>query len=414
MDKLKKKILLVEDEDVIRSSLVKLLERHNYVVSEAISVRSALDRFNTNEFDLIISDLRLPGGSGSDLIGNVGSIPVIIMTSYASLRSAVDIMRQGAADYISKPFDHDELIQAVKRVIQEYGIDANAGKNSLIWGESPETLKTLHAIRILASTDNSVLIRGENGSGKKAVALAIHNASKNGVKTFCPINCITANEANYEYLIDMADCGRIGSLFLENLCEVPLNLQPLVLKLIETNSFRCIASSLKDLQLLSELGTFRKDLFLKINGSSLEIKPLRERSADIVPLCKHFIDIFSKEMGYQLSLSEESFNHLVRNPWPGNISELKNRLNQAALSIGCDGTITPEILGFKEDSIVIQERKLISSNPNIQEGKASVEEYLIQYVLKNQSQMNETTLAKNLGISRKSLWQRRKKLGVSR
>ena len=111
------KILVVEDEEIIRTSLVKLLERHNYVVNDAVSVKAALSRYNIKEFNLIISDLRLPGNPGSELINLAGAVPVIIMTSYASLRSAVDIMRQGAADYISKPFDHEELIQSVKRAL---------------------------------------------------------------------------------------------------------------------------------------------------------------------------------------------------------------------------------------------------------------------------------------------------------
>ncbi|RZO21084.1 MAG: response regulator [SAR92 clade bacterium] len=111
------KILVVEDEEIIRTSLVKLLVRHNYAVDDAVSVKAALSRYNIKEFNLIISDLRLPGNPGSELINLAGTVPVIIMTSYASLRSAVDIMRQGAVDYISKPFDHEELIQSVKRAL---------------------------------------------------------------------------------------------------------------------------------------------------------------------------------------------------------------------------------------------------------------------------------------------------------
>ena len=117
MNKPLSKILVVEDEEIIRTSLVKLLERHNYAVNDAVSVKAAVSRYNIKEFNLIISDLRLPGNPGSELIKLAETVPVIIMTSYASLRSAVDIMRQGAADYISKPFDHEELIQSVKRAL---------------------------------------------------------------------------------------------------------------------------------------------------------------------------------------------------------------------------------------------------------------------------------------------------------
>ena len=122
-----KNILIVEDEDIIRSSLRKLLERHHYEVSEAVSVKAARESFNLNSFDLIISDLRLPGGPGTDLINPAGCVPVLVMTSYASLRSAVETMRQGAADYISKPFDHDEMVSAVKRIINESKQDCGFG-----------------------------------------------------------------------------------------------------------------------------------------------------------------------------------------------------------------------------------------------------------------------------------------------
>ena len=141
MNFISKRILVVEDEEIIRISLVKLLERHHYKTEQAVSVKAALNTFNLNEFDLIISDLRLPGGSGAELIGAVGNVPVLIMTSFASLRSAVDIMRQGAADYISKPFDHEELISSVQRIIshQSHRSVPNTTTHAHHLGNSQET-----------------------------------------------------------------------------------------------------------------------------------------------------------------------------------------------------------------------------------------------------------------------------------
>ena len=161
-----KRILVVEDEEIIRISLVKLLERHHYKASQAVSVKAALNNFNLNEFDLIISDLRLPGGSGAELIGATGSVPVLIMTSFASLRSAVDIMRKGAADYISKPFDHEELMGSVKRIIDHEThkkASLNATQDPLV-GNSEATIGILNTISKVAPTKAPVLISGEVGS----------------------------------------------------------------------------------------------------------------------------------------------------------------------------------------------------------------------------------------------------------
>ena len=155
------------------------MERHHYEVSEAVSVKAARESFNLNSFDLIISDLRLPGGPGTDLINPAGCVPVLVMTSYASLRSAVETMRQGAADYISKPFNHDEMISAVKRIINEskQDVDLAIAENQLLMGSSPEILNILRTIDKAAPTSAPVVIQGESGTGKRIIAEIIHRAS---------------------------------------------------------------------------------------------------------------------------------------------------------------------------------------------------------------------------------------------
>ncbi|HMY41410.1 MAG TPA: response regulator, partial [Marinagarivorans sp.] len=179
------KILIVEDEVIIRTALRKLLTRHKYDVKEAGSVKEAL-RLNIESFDLIISDLRLPGAPGTDLISIAGDIPVLIMTSYASLRSAVDSMRMGAVDYIAKPFDHDEMVDAVKRVLERSQKIASAvpvqpGDNHQevegMIGSSP-VMRDLYArVHKVAPTHATVLINGETGTGKELVARALHRES---------------------------------------------------------------------------------------------------------------------------------------------------------------------------------------------------------------------------------------------
>lgn len=165
MTRLSKKILVVEDEAIIRSSLTKLLERHDYEVCEAVSVKAAVNTFNLNEFDLIISDLRLPGGSGAELISLAGPVPVLIMTSYASLRSAVDIMRQGAVDYISKPFDHEELMHSVNRITSDHQQRELTSIDDYqpLLGNSPDIIHILKTIHKTAPTRAPVLILGASG-----------------------------------------------------------------------------------------------------------------------------------------------------------------------------------------------------------------------------------------------------------
>jgi DNA-binding NtrC family response regulator len=156
-----------------------LLERYQYVVSEAISVKTAQEAFNLNDFDLIISDLRLPGSSGIELIQPAGSVPVLMMTSYASLRSAVETMRHGAADYISKPFDHEEMLAAVRRLVGESDQQREPAKaeDKLLMGNSPQILKILRTIHKAAPTAAPVLIQGESGTGRRTIAETIHRNS---------------------------------------------------------------------------------------------------------------------------------------------------------------------------------------------------------------------------------------------
>src|SRR5690606_34244390 len=213
-------ILIVEDETIIRSALRRLLERNQYQVSEAGSVQEAQERFSIPNFDLIVSDLRLPGAPGTELIKLAQGTPVLIMTSYASLRSAVDSMKMGAVDYIAKPFDHDEMLQAVARILRERqeagnaqpsaatgtpratsgadkGADNANGEIGIIGSCAP--MQELYTkIRKVAPTDSNVLIQGESGTGKELVARALHNLSKRAKAPLISVNCAAIPETLIE------------------------------------------------------------------------------------------------------------------------------------------------------------------------------------------------------------------------
>ena len=414
-----KRILVVEDEEIIRISLVKLLERHHYQASQAVSVKAALNNFNLNEFDLIISDLRLPGGSGAELIGATGSVPVLIMTSFASLRSAVDIMRKGAADYISKPFDHEELMCSVKRIIDHEThkkASLNATQDPLV-GNSEATIGILNTISKVAPTKAPVLISGEVGSGKFAIARTIHNASALCNGFLSVINCatVTAEEIN-QYLDLAGDGNEPTSIFLRDICNLPVTLSAHVLRLTKSTSIRCLASTTKNLHELCNSDQFCPDLLLSIDAVNIQVPPLRERPSDIIQLTDAFLAQFSNELNFAVTISKDSRHLLSQNNWPGNIRELKNTLYQAAILLEKGQSISPSTLKINGQSpSSIQKRQLtLSTMAESGEDAASLTNYFTQFVLDNQSTMSETVLAEKLGISRKSLWQRRNKLGISR
>ena len=414
-----KRILIVEDEDVIRLSLMKLLERHNYTVYEAVSVKSALNAFNLNQFDLIISDLRLPGGSGVELITLAKEIPVLIMTSYASLRSAVEIMRKGAADYISKPFDHDELITAVERIFQEKTQETFSFSDNWdpLVGNSPQVLAVLAKLRKVAPTDAAVLISGEVGTGKRLVARAIHNTSQFENSEFVTINCRTISTMQLEGYIEHVSTLPSCSVFLADLCDLPQLHQNTIVELIRQEKVRCIASTSENLFTLSNEGKFARDLLLETEVVTINLPSLRQRPADIADLSAYFINELSQAQGTRITLSDSSMASMQKYHWPGNIKELKNRLHQASMLVGENHDITPDLLQL-EGLENIQQKENIdhadAESSSTRENPKTLESYFIHYVLENQNKMNETKLAKNLGISRKSLWERRKKLHLPR
>lgn len=421
MSKNTKQILIVEDEEIIRSSLRKLLERYDYNVSEAISVKAAQEAHNLNDFNLIISDLRLPGSSGIELIQPAGSVPVLVMTSYASLRSAVETMRQGAADYISKPFDHEEMLAAVRRLIGESDHQQHQIKthSPVLMGNSPQILQILRRVHKAAPTAVPVLIQGEAGTGRRTIAEIVHGNSAVADLSFVTINCTSIKETQLQ---EQLAAGSAATLFLNNICELPLELQPLVVKAIEQKTFRCIASTEQDLQALCDSERFRKDLFYSLNVVKLQVPRLQARAEDIPCLTQYFIGQYSDELGFQIQLTDDACRALSNYSWPGNVRELQNMLYQAAILSEPDEAISAQMLGLPDvpdaadatDHSLLSSSSMQSNSANDQPAGLSLEDYFTSFVLENQENMSETALAQKLGISRKSLWERRNKLGISR
>lgn len=463
-------ILIVEDEKIIRTALRRLLERNRYQVSEAGSVQDVQDGPALSRYDLIISDLRLPGASGTELIALSQGTPVLIMTSYASLRSAVDAMKKGAVDYIAKPFDHDEMLQTVARILADNAHALNAPSspqvtvtvtpddassspgaeaNIPIIGSCPAMQALFGKIRKVAPTDSTVLIQGESGTGKELVAQALHNLSRRAKAPLISVNCAAIPETLIESelfghekgaftgantartgLVEAADGG---TLFLDEIGELPLEAQARLLRVLQENEIRrvgsvqsqkvdvrLIAATHRDLKALARNGQFREDLYYRLHVISLSLPPLRERGDDVMEIARLFLARQGDKMGRPPLMFTADAERLIRShSWPGNVRELENAIERAVIL--CETLeVTCDLLGIDAEPEPINEDFAEAASMLDQPGtgaatdKLSLEDYFQHFVLEHQDHMTETELARQLGISRKCLWERRQRLGIPR
>jgi len=455
------KILVVEDESVIRAALRRLLERNNYLVHEAGSVQEAESNYSLGDYHLIISDLRLPGSPGTDLIRKAGDVPVLIMTSYASLRSAVDSMRMGAVDYIAKPFDHSDMVRAVQRIIADHPTEQAVGEHDSrkisntvavagIIGNCPAMLSLFSHIEKIAPTNSTVLVLGETGTGKELVAKSVHQNSQRADKTLISVNCaaipetlieselfgyekgaFTGANASRMGLIEAADGG---TLFLDEIGELPVEAQARLLRFIQEGEIRRIGSvhsrkvnvrlicaTHRNLQALSAEGQFRQDLFYRINVLRLSLPPLRERGKDILHLAERLLKSQTEQLNSAPKhLSPRAIQAITTYQWPGNVRELQHAIERAVILSDSD-EIDNEALGIDLELVNVNRirsqggasstARQPSNDPN---EDLSLEDYFQRFVLEHQDSMSETELAQKLGVSRKCLWERRQRFGIPR
>ena len=434
----RKKILIIEDEVVIRSSLKKYLEKQSFKVKEAGSINEATD-YDLSQFSLIITDLRLPGPTGTDIIKAAPNIPVVVMTSYASVASAVDAMKQGAADYIVKPFDYEELHQTVCSLIRDDDDVMVEPPFVGMLGNCAPMQELFDRINKVAPTNTNVLILGESGTGKELVARAIHYGSAQAEREMISLNCAAIPDTLIESelfghekgaftgatnaRVGLVEAADGGTLFLDEIGELPLEAQARLLRVLQEGevrrvgsiatkkvSVRLIAATHRDLKSLTRTGEFREDLYYRLNVVKLTLPPLRERQGDLLPLANLFLKQNCESLGKaSLSFAPDTIDLILQYQWPGNIRELENAIERAVIL--CEGEeISPELLGIEAD---IEPDAGLAGEETVDDN-LSLEDYFQRFVLANQDSMTETELAQKLGISRKALWQKRQKLNLPR
>ena len=383
----KEKILIVDDEKSIRDFLEIMLKKEGYKVASASSGEEALKLVNQINYDLVISDIRMKGMSGVELLKSIKEINpetvVLMVTAYASVDTAIDAMKAGAYDYIAKPFKIEEVKHIIRNALDRKRLEtenillkkelkSKYGFANLI-GTSQKMLEVYAIIKRVSDTKTNILITGESGTGKELVARAIHYEGSRKDKPFVPINCgaipenlleselfghqkgaFTGAVANKSGLFEMAN---EGTIFLDEITEIPVQLQVKLLRVIQERNFRrvgsvedisvdvrIIAASNKEIDKEVKEGRFREDLFYRLNVIPIHIPSLCERQEDIPLLSQHFLEKYCKELGKDIKkISGEAMEFLAKYPYPGNIRELENIIERAVALEPTD-IILPESL----------------------------------------------------------------------
>lgn len=442
-------ILIVDDEHSVRTSLSKWFLEDGYTTEVAENGTEAIRRLQEHEFDLALIDIKMPGMDGITLQKKIKEVAsqtiIIIMTAYASVDTAVEALKLGAYDYITKPFDPDDLSRLVKnalkqKVLEEENIQLKEKITELnlfgeIIGESEEIKRVLSLVQMVAETDSTVLIRGESGTGKELIARAIHSQSKQRFFPIVAVNCGSIPETLLESELFGHEKGAFtgaqyrrkgkielannGTLFLDEIGDITPKMQVDLLRVLETKrftrlggteeiqvEFRLICATNKNLEKLVEQEKFREDLYYRINVFSMNVPPLRERRADILLLARHFIEKYARAMNKPIkTIAPEAETRLLSYPWPGNVRELENAIERAMV-VGKKSTIQIEDLPFQNENRLTS---TYSSALTLED----IEKEHIQRILK-ETGGNVSRAAKLLGIDRVTLYSKIKKYGILR
>ena len=440
-------ILVVDDEEAQRTLLAGFLEKKDYTVTTAASGKEAIDKNRTAGFDLAILDLKMPEIDGVETMAKMKEIDpetdFIILTGYGTVESAVEAMKLGAYDYLNKPINLDELELMIERIHEEQTVHrelevlreeiAEEFETGSFVAESKGMKEVLGFISRVAKSDSTVLIQGESGTGKEMVARLIHKASNRQNNRFIPISCAALPETlleselfGYERgafsgaekrKIGKFELAHRGTLFLDEIGDLPLSTQVKLLRVLQEFTFerlgsnttikvdvRLITATNQDLEKKISDGTFREDLYYRLNVIAIVIPPLKTRKEDIKPLVEHFINKFSCRCNKKIKgISKQGLNKLLRYDWPGNIRELENVIERAVVL--CRSTL----LESRDFPLKTEFDKRINDIESLHE----VEKEHIKMILKK-TDYSLSEAAKRLGIHRNTLRLKMKEYGIKK
>ncbi len=450
------KILVVDDEEIIRETLSFVLKNEGFQVVEADNGKTALEYIRKDYFDLIITDLEMPGVKGLDLLEEVKKISiqtsVIIITAYGSLETAIKALRNGASDYLLKPIEFDEITIKIKRILEYKSllIENRLLKNEIqrtfdfenIVGKSPAIQNVYNIIQTVAETDSTVLITGKSGTGKELVARALHFKSKRKNKPFVALNCGAISENLIESELFGHKKGSFtgavsdkdgflkaangGTLFLDEISEMPLQLQVKLLRVLQEKEFtpvgttqslpvdvRFVASTNRDLQLEITEGRFREDLFFRLNVVEIKLPSLKERVEDIPLLADHFLNKYRKELGKNVkAIDSEAMHALMNYEWRGEVRELENVIERAVIFAKSDFITLDDLPAiFKLDYKPLSATDFQNADTSLDAVMRKYErEYILRILKNNNFDKEKTAEIINVGLS--TLYRKLKELDI--
>ncbi len=447
------RILLAEDEETIAVTLKDSLEEAGHEVAHAVDTESALALLESENPDVVLTDIRMPGAGGMEILKRAVELDedrtVILMTGYATVEQAVEAMRIGAAHYIQKPFRNEAVVGLVDRLGHVRSLQAEnaqlrdelrgivAERMGEMVGRSEAMQKVFARIRTVAPTDATVLIEGESGTGKERVALALHEISPRCEHAFVAISCAALPESLLEAELFGHEKGAFtdahrerrgrfemahrGTLFLDDIDDMPLAVQVKLLRVLQERSFerlgsegsvevdiRVVAATKKPLRELVREGKFREDLFYRINVVPVQLPPLREREGDVPLLVRHMLERHGGGKDFKISVA--TMNALERYPWPGNVRELENAVQRAVALSGEGNELKKETMlpldhrwrGATETSEEVRPLRQVLREVEIDHIQRALE----------LTGGHRTQTAELLGISRKVLWEKLRDFGI--
>ncbi len=443
-------IIVADDEAIIRKSLHQILSRESHQITLVDDGLKAIDLIRTNNFDLAFIDLKIPGMGGLDILREIKQLSpnteVVIITGFGTVETAVEAMKNGAYDYISKPFTPETIRLVLKKIIQKKKLFSTSGENqlSIEYGDSSEVIigfsskmqEIYDMIRKVAPTDSTVLISGESGTGKELIAKAIHHNSLRKNKPFMTVDCCSLVETLFESELfghvrgsftgaiatkhGSFELAHGGTFFFDEISNISLGIQAKILRVIQEREIkrvgatesikvdvRVIAATNANLRNLVDNGTFREDLFYRLSVIPIHVPSLRERKEDIIPLAHHFLQKYNKRRKRNIDkISEKVQEHLLLHHWPGNVRELENVLERAVVIEDANEISFSSLPTYIKDIRTVQESNHIEIRP--------LEQIEKEYILKTltMTAWNRSKTAKLLGIDRKTLYDKIKRYGI--